>query len=89
MFCRAMAIGLLGSRIAYALKEPYLLVYRQPDAVVSQAYPGMPRCFLAFPHLRQSLSLLLLGEKGVWIVWCEGEVRLRIMGREILIQALA
>ena len=27
MFCRAMEIGLLGSRIAYALKEPYLLVY--------------------------------------------------------------
>ena len=26
MFCRAMEIGLLGSRIAYALKEPYLLV---------------------------------------------------------------
>ena len=25
MFCRAMEIGLLGSRIAYALKEPYLL----------------------------------------------------------------
>ena len=27
MFCRAMEIGLLGSRIAYALKEPFLLVY--------------------------------------------------------------
>ena len=27
MFCRAMEIGLLGSRITYALKEPYLLVY--------------------------------------------------------------
>ena len=27
MFCRAMAIGPLGSRNAYALKEPYLLVY--------------------------------------------------------------
>ena len=27
MFCRAMEIGLLGSRIAYALKEPYILVY--------------------------------------------------------------
>ena len=27
MFCRAMEIGLLGSSIAYALKEPYLLVY--------------------------------------------------------------
>ena len=26
VFCRAMEIGLLGSRIAYALKEPYLLV---------------------------------------------------------------
>ena len=28
VFCRAMEIGLLGSRIAYALKEPYLLVYQ-------------------------------------------------------------
>ena len=27
MFCRAMEIGLLGSRKAYALKESYLLVY--------------------------------------------------------------
>ena len=27
MFCRAMEIGLLGSRIVGALKEPYLLVY--------------------------------------------------------------
>ena len=27
MFYRAMAIGLLGSRKANALKEPYLLVY--------------------------------------------------------------
>ena len=27
MFCRTMEIGLLGSRIAYALKEPYILVY--------------------------------------------------------------
>ena len=26
MFCQAMEIGLLGSRIAYALKEPYILV---------------------------------------------------------------
>ena len=26
MFCRAMEIGLLGSRKAYALKEPYILV---------------------------------------------------------------
>ena len=27
MLCRAMEIGLLGSRKAYALKEPYILVY--------------------------------------------------------------
>ena len=27
MFCRAMEIELLGSRIEYALKEPYILVY--------------------------------------------------------------
>ena len=29
MFCRAMEIGLFGNRIAYALKEPYLLVYHR------------------------------------------------------------
>ena len=27
MFCRAMEIGLLGSSIAYAIKEPNTLVY--------------------------------------------------------------
>ena len=32
MFCRAMEIGLLGSRIAHALKEPYLLVKNVPVA---------------------------------------------------------
>ena len=26
MFCRAMEIGLLGSRNAYALKEPYIYI---------------------------------------------------------------
>ena len=36
---------------------------RQPDAVVSQAYPGMLRCVLAFLHLRQSSSLLHLGKR--------------------------
>ena len=36
---------------------------RQPDAVVSQAYLGMPRCELAFLHLRQPSSLVHLGEK--------------------------
>ena len=27
MFCQSLALGLLGSRVAYALKEPYTLVY--------------------------------------------------------------
>ena len=33
MFCWAMEIGLLGSRIAYALKEPYILVLAYPIQV--------------------------------------------------------
>ena len=28
MFCQSLALGLLGSRVAYALKEPYTLVYQ-------------------------------------------------------------
>ena len=27
MFCQSLALGLLGSRVAYALKESYTLVY--------------------------------------------------------------
>ena len=27
MFYQSLALGLLGSRVAYALKEPYTLVY--------------------------------------------------------------
>ena len=27
MFCQSLALGLLGSRVVYALKEPYTLVY--------------------------------------------------------------
>ena len=54
---------------------------RQPDAVVSQAYPGMQRCVLALLHLSQALSLLHMG-----IVWCDsGEVRFKEQGREIRI----
>ena len=36
MFCRAMEIGLLGSRIAYALKEPYFigLLFSEKNVVV-------------------------------------------------------
>ena len=28
MFCQSLALGLLGSRVVYALKEPYTLVYK-------------------------------------------------------------
>ena len=31
MFCQSLALGFLGSRVAYALKEPYTLVYAATD----------------------------------------------------------
>ena len=44
MFCRAMEIGLLGSRKAYALKEPYIWVYiwikLNPEGYNSKAQNG-------------------------------------------------
>ena len=49
---------------------------RQLDAVVSQAYPGMPRCVLAgFPPPQAALITVAFGKRGLWVVWCnKGEV---------------
>ena len=39
-----------------------------------------------FPSPQVALVTVAYGEKGFWVVWCNsGEVRLRIIGREILI----
>ena len=54
---------------------------RLPNAVVSQAHSGKPKCVMAFLHLRQPASLLHLGKRLLWVVWYNSEVaRLRNKG---------
>ena len=62
----------------------------QLDAVVLQAYPGMPRCALAFlqcsgfPPPHAALVTVASGKKGLWVVLCNsGEDRVKEKGREI------
>ena len=52
---------------------------RRADLLVSLAYPGMPRYFLAFLRLRQPLSLLRLEKR---VVCCNsGELISRLSTR--------
>ena len=66
MFCRAMAIGLLGSRIAYALKEPYLLVYRR-HGDISRAEENCQALALGF---KETLPFCISGRR-VLFFQCE------------------
>ena len=40
MFCQSLALGLLGSRVAYAIKKPYTLVY----IMLRECYCTIRRC---------------------------------------------
>ena len=56
---------------------------RRADPVVSQAYSRDAEICPGFPPPQAALVTVTSGEKGLWVVY--GEVRLRVIGREILI----
>ena len=49
---------------------------RLPNAVVSQAHSGKPRCVLALPPQVVRITVAF-GEKGLWVVWYNTGVQLQ------------